>query len=288
MSVIIENLSHVYQPGTHSEKVALRNITFEIESGSCFGIAGQTAAGKSTLVQHLNGLLKPTSGSITVNGLNAVTGSLTELRKQVGIVFQYPEQQLFGETVYKDIAFGLTNSGLSSSEAGMRVHEALQAVGLGEELLDRSPFSLSGGQKRRVAIAGILVMRPRILVLDEPAAGLDPQGRREIVDFIGTLHRRLGITLLLVSHSMDDMVRLAEKVVILKHGVVAMKGTTREVLRDSEALESAGMSAPPITRFMNSLKKNMPEIQGCQLTVEEARDELKRVREIKRGGGGSC
>lgn len=288
MSISIENLSHVYQPGTPAEKVALRNITFEVESGSCFGIAGQTAAGKSTLVQHLNGLLKPTSGSIAVNGVNVDTGSLTELRKQVGIVFQCPEQQLFGETVYNDIAFGLSNDGLSSSETGMRVREALQAVGLGEELLHRSPFTLSGGQKRRVAIAGIIVMRPQILVLDEPAAGLDPVGRLEIVDFIGKLHRKLGITLLLVSHSMNEMVRLAEKAVILKQGVVAMSGTIRELLRDPGALESAGMSAPPITRFMNSLKKSLPEIQGCQLTVEEARDELKRVWEISRRENSSC
>ena len=288
MSIRIENLSHIYQPGTPAEKIALRNITLEVETGSCLGIAGQTAAGKSTLVQHLNGLLKPTSGSITVNGVNAVTGSLAELRRQVGIVFQYPEQQLFGETVYNDIAFGLSKAGMSGSEIGMRVREALRAVGLGDDLLDRSPFSLSGGEKRRVAIAGILVMRPRILVLDEPAAGLDPLGRREIVDFIGRLHRQLGITLLLVSHSMDDIVRLAEKVVILKNGAVAMAGATREVLGDLGAFEQTGLTVPPITSFMDSLKRSMPEIQGCQLTVEEARDELKRVREIRLRKNGSC
>ena len=288
MSISIENLSHIYQSGTPAEKIALHNITLEVETGSCFGIAGQTAAGKSTLVQHLNGLLQPTSGRVKINGVENVTGNLAELRKQVGIVFQYPEQQLFAETVYKDIAFGLSKTAISSSEIGMRVREALQAVGLGDDLLARSPFSLSGGEKRRVAIAGILVMRPQILVLDEPAAGLDPQGHREILDFIGRLHRQLGITLLLVSHSMDDIVRLAEKVVILKNGAVAMEGATRDVLGDLDAFEQTGMTAPPITAFMNRLKKRMPEIQGCQLTVEEARDELKRVREIKRVENISC
>jgi len=288
MSISIENLSHIYQPGTPSEKIALRNITLEMKTGACIGIAGQTASGKSTLVQHLNGLLKPTSGRITVNGINVATGNLTELRKQVGIVFQYPEQQLFGETVYKDIAFGLSNAGLGGAETETRVREALQVVGLGEDLLHKSPFSLSGGQKRRVAIAGILVMRPQILVLDEPAAGLDPQGRREILDFIGTLHKQSDITILLVSHRIDDIVRLADRVVILKQGAVAMDGKIRDVLRDLEALENNGMSAPPITLFMNRLKKEIPELKDCLLTVEEARNELKRVWKLKQGVNGSC
>jgi len=288
MSISIENLSHIYQPGTPAEKIALRNITLDIETGSCFGIAGQTASGKSTLVQHLNGLLQASSGRITVNGVNTSTGSLAELRKQVGIVFQYPEQQLFAETVYQDIAFGLGSAAKGSAETGMRVREALYAVGLGEDILGRSPFSLSGGQKRRVAIAGILVMRPRVLVLDEPTAGLDPQGRREIVEFIGKLHRQLGITLLLVSHSMDDIVRLADRVVILKQGAVALAGTPRDVLGDLEVFERAGMIAPSITSFMDRLKKTVPEIQGCQLTVAEARDELKRVWRVNREQSSSC
>ncbi|MDD2851323.1 MAG: energy-coupling factor transporter ATPase [Desulfuromonadaceae bacterium] len=288
MSICIENLSHVYLPGTPFERVALSNITFDVETGTCIGIAGQTASGKSTLVQHLNGLLKPTSGRITVNGVNTATGNLAELRKQVGIVFQYPEQQLFGESVYKDIAFGLSNIGMGEPEIGIRVLEALCAVGLGEDLLDASPFSLSGGQKRRVAIAGILVMRPSVLILDEPSAGLDPQGRREILDFIGRLHRRLGITILLASHCMDDIVRLADRVVVLKQGEVAMQGNTRELLRNLEALESTGMTAPPITSFMNRMKKELPELNGCLLTVEEARDELKRVWKTLRKENYSC
>lgn len=288
MSIIIKDLSHIYQPGTPSEKIALRNITLEIETGACIGIAGQTASGKSTLVQHLNGLLKPTSGRISVNGVNVATGNLTELRKQVGVVFQYPEQQLFGETVYKDIAFGLSNTGLSGAEIETWVREALQVVGLGEYLLHKSPFSLSGGQKRRVAIAGILVMRPQILILDEPTAGLDPQGRREILDFIGKLHKQSGITILLVSHSMDDIVRLADRVVILKQGAIAMAGRTRDVLNDLESLENTGMTAPLITLFMNRLKKEMPELKDCLLTVEEARNELKRVWKMNLGESSSC
>ncbi len=288
MSISIENLSHIYQPGTPSEKIALRNITLEIKTGACIGIAGQTGSGKSTLVQHLNGLLKPTSGRISVNGINVATGNLTVLRKQVGIVFQCPEQQLFGETVCKDIAFGLSNLGLSGSEIEIRVREALRVVGLEDDLLHKSPFRLSGGQKRRVAIAGVLVMRPQILVLDEPAAGLDPQGRRDILDFIGKLHKQSGMTILLVSHSLDDIVRLAERVVILKQGALVMEGKTRDVLNDLEALENAGMSVPPITILMNRLKKEIPELNDCLLTVEEARNELRRVWKMKTGVNPSC
>lgn len=288
MSIKIKNLSYVYHPGTPFEKVALSSITLDIETGSCIGIAGRTKSGKSTLIQHLNGILKPSSGSVTVNGMDAAAGNITELKRQVGIVFQYPERQLFGETVQKEIAFGLSGNGMCSSENEMRVCEALKSVGLGEELLDRSPFSLSGGQKRRVAIAGILVMRPRILVLDEPAAGLDPQGRNELFDFMKQLHLQLGITLLLVSHSMEEIVRLADRVVVLKQGAVAMEGKTREVFRDLETLEDAGMTAPPITRFMSRLKKQIPEISDSVLTVEEARNELMRVWNEKQHIGPLC
>lgn len=283
MSIRIEDLSHLYMPGTPFEKAALRNITLAIDTGICIGIAGHTGSGKTTLIQHLNGLLKPTSGSVSVNGVNAAAGNLKELRRQVGIVFQYPEQQLFEETVYKEIAFGLSGNGIGPNETDMRVREALEAVGLGEGLLDKSPFALSGGQKRRVAIAGVLAMRPEILVLDEPAAGLDPQGRRDILDFMAKLRRERGITLLLVSHSMEDIVRLADRVIVLKNGSVALEGKTREVFRDVGALESAGLEAPQITYFMMKLKTQMPELNDCILTVEEARDELKRVWERNQG-----
>lgn len=286
MSIRIEDLSHLYMPGTPFEKAALRNITLDIDTGICTAIAGHTGSGKTTLIQHLNGLLKPTAGSISVNGVDAAAGNLKELRRQVGMVFQYPEQQLFEETVYKEIAFGLSGNGMSRAEKEMRVREALEAVGLGEGLLDNSPFALSGGQKRRVAIAGVLAMRPEILVLDEPAAGLDPQGRRDILDIMAKLRRERGMTLILVSHNMEDIVRLADRVIILKNGSIAMEGKTREVFRDVTALENTGLAAPQITYFMMKLKTQMPELNDCILTVEEARDELKRVWERNQGRKG--
>lgn len=279
MSIRIENLSHVYMPGTLSEKPALRNITLRMDRGECIGIAGPTGSGKTTLIQHLNGLLRPTSGSIWVDGLKAEAGNAKELRRRVGLVFQFPEQQLFEETVLKEVAFGLSRSGMSIAEVHTRVAETLLAVGLDEEFLYRSPFTLSGGQKRRVAIASVLVMRPEILILDEPAAGLDPQARCEILDMIARLHKELGFTLLLVSHNMEDLVRMADRVVVLKSGAVALEGTTREVFSDVRALEEAGLAAPQIRYFMMKLKKAMPDINDCVLTVEEAREEVRRAWE---------
>lgn len=284
MSIRIENLSHSYHPGTPFEKITLRNITLDIETGACVGIAGRSGSGKTTLIQHMNGLLKPATGRILVDGAD----NLAELRRQVGVLFQYPEQQLFGETVFKDIAFGLSNNGMGRSETELRVREAMTVVGLDEALLERSPFTLSGGQQRRVAIAGVLVMRPRILVLDEPAAGLDPQGRSELMAFFGKLRQETGITLLLASHTLDDIVRLADRVVILNHGTVPAEGKTREVIRDMRLLEIAGLTAPPITCFMNRLKQMLPEIDDCLLTVEEARDELMRLWNLERRKGGIC
>jgi energy-coupling factor transport system ATP-binding protein len=275
MSIHIENLSHVVMRGTPVEKTVLCDITLDIERGSFVGIVGRSGSGKSTLVQHLNGLLKATSGKITVNGLDVAPGKLGELRRQVGMVFQFPEQQLFEETVYRDIAFGLSTSGMSSAETDTRVKEALKTVGLGEEFLGKSPFRLSGGEKRRVAIAGVLVMDPCIIVLDEPAAGLDPGGRREILDFVAKLSRERGMTVLLVSHDTDDIIRLADKAVVLKNGRIAMNGPTREVFGNVSALEDAGLAPPRITSFMMALKKKIPEINDRILTVEEAREELK-------------
>lgn len=284
MSIRIRDLSHIYMQGTPCATTALRNISLDIDSGCCTGISGRTGAGKSTLIQLLNGLLKPSSGCISVDGIDVTPGNLTEVRRRTGIVFQNPERQLFEVTVYREIAFGLSRLGLSGAETDMRVREALGVVGLGEELLERSPFRLSGGQKRRVAIAGILAMRPDVLILDEPATGLDPQGRREILDSISTLQRELGFTLLLVSTSLDDIARLADRVVILKEGSVALEGTVREVLGNSRALEGAGMLLPQITGFMMQLRKKIPELSDCILTVEEARDELKRVLSAQTGG----
>lgn len=284
MSIRIRDLSHIYMQGTPCATTALRNISLDIGSGCCTGISGRTGAGKSTLIQLLNGLLKPSSGCISVDGIDVTPGNLTEVRRRIGIVFQNPERQLFEETVYREIAFGLSRLGLSGTETDMRVREALGVVGLGEELLERSPFRLSGGQKRRVVIAGVLAMRPDVLILDEPATGLDPQGRREILDSIAKLQKELGFTLLLVSTSLDDIARLADRVVILKEGSIALEGTVREVLGNSRALESAGMLLPQITGFMMQLRKKIPELSDCILTVEEARDELKRVLAAQTGG----
>jgi len=286
MSIRINNLSHIYKQGTPFATTALRTVSLDIESGICTGISGRTGAGKSTLIQLLNGLLNLSSGSISVDGIDVTPGNLGELRSRIGIVFQYPERQLFEESVYKEIAFGLSRFCLDSAATGTRVREALTRVGLGEELLGTSPFRLSGGQKRRVAIASVLAMRPEILILDEPAAGLDPQGRREILDSITALQKELGFTLLLVSNSLDDIIRLADRVVILHNGSVALEGTTREVLGDSRALENAGMLLPPITAFMVQLKKTIPELHDCILTVDEATNELKRVLAFPRGGNG--
>jgi energy-coupling factor transport system ATP-binding protein len=284
MSIRIENLSHVFMRGTPFKKTALRDITLDIEHGSFVGIAGRSGSGKSTLAQHLNGLLKATSGKITVNGLDVATCNLVELRRQVGMVFQFPEQQLFEETVYRDIAFGLSGVEMTFAETDLRVKKALKAVGLDEDILEKSPFRLSGGEKRRVAIAGVLVMDPCIIVLDEPGAGLDPGGRREILDFMVKLNRENGMTVLLVSHNTDDIIRHADKTVILKNGRIALNGPTREVFGDVPALEDAGLAPPGITRFMMELKKKLPEINDKVLTVEEAREELKRF--LHRGKSG--
>lgn len=279
LSIHLENLSHSYQRGTPCEKTALRNITLDIEPGTFLGIAGRSGSGKTTLLQHLNGLLKPTSGGITFNGSPAEAHGVRDLRRRVGLVFQHPEHQLFEETVFKDISFGLSGSGLSKSETADRVREALRAVGLGEEFFERSPFGLSGGEQRRVAIAGVMVMNPSVLVLDEPAAGLDPRGRREILDHIAALRRERGMTVVLATHDMEQMARYAEKVILLKDGSIAVEGAAREVFRNVDALESAGLAPLRITSLMMKLKKVLPGIDDGILTVEEAAEEVKRFWE---------
>jgi energy-coupling factor transport system ATP-binding protein len=222
-----------------------------------------------------------------MDGVEVTARNRAELRRRVGIVFQYPEQQLFAETVYQEIAFALSGEGMSSAAIDQRVRETLNGVGLGEELLEQSPFSLSGGEKRRVAIAGILVRRPEILVLDEPGAGLDPQGRREILDSVAQLQRQSGLTLVLVSNQLEEIVRLAERVIILKDGAIVLEGGSKELARDLAGLEKAGLALPQITAFMMELKKSIPELNNSILTVEEARQELKRVFALppSRGGG---
>ncbi len=274
MSIEVRNLSHIYMVGSPYEKIALKNISFKIDDGEFVGIIGPTGSGKSTLIQHFNGLLKPTSGSVRIKGIDVAGDNLKQLRKLVGIVFQYPEHQLFEETVYKDISFGLIKQGLDKEEIHRRVIDSVQAVGLSENVLEKSPFELSGGQKRRVAIAGVIAMRPEILVLDEPTAGLDPSGRDEIYSFILKLHQEKGMTIILVSHSMEDIARLAKRVIVINNGEIEMDGNVSEVFKEAERLHEIGLSIPQISQLVRELKKLIPDINENIYTIKDARDEL--------------
>ena len=273
MALTVQNLYHTYQPGTPNESHALKNISLSIEDGEFVGIIGHTGSGKSTLVQHFNGLLKPTQGEVLVDGvnINAKGTRLKEIRLQVGLVFQYPEYQLFEETVAKDIAFGPKNLGLDHDAAVERAKEALAMVGMTEKDYEKSPFELSGGQKRRVAIAGVLAMHPEVLVLDEPTAGLDPKGRNDILDRISALHKQTGITVILVSHSMEDVAKYVDRIIVMNRGEVFMDGTPKEIFRRSEDLESVGLAAPQVTYVMRQLHKIFPELPKDVTTVEEAK-----------------
>lgn len=281
MSIEVRNLSHTYMAGSPYEKTALKNINFKINKGEFVGIIGPTGSGKSTLIQHFNGLLKPSSGSVSIKGIDVTANNLKKLRKQVGIVFQYPEHQLFEETVYKDISFGLIKQGLDKEEIHRRVADSVQAVGLSEELLEKSPFELSGGQKRRVAIAGVIAMRPEILILDEPTAGLDPSGRDEIFSFIINLHKKRGMTIILVSHSMEDIARLANRVIVINKGEIEMNGTVSEVFKEAERLHEIGLSIPQISYLARKLKKLIPDINDNIYTIQDARDELLKYLESR-------
>lgn len=277
MIIKIDNLNYIYGPNTPFEIKALDNINLEIEEGDFIGLIGHTGSGKSTLVQHLNGLMKPTSGDIFVDGVNIVKkdANLKILRQKVGLVFQYPEHQLFEETIYKDIAFGPKNLGLDKEEIHLRVKEAMEAVGLDyEDLKDRSPFELSGGQKRRVAIAGVIAMKPKVLVLDEPTAGLDPHGRDEILGEVQQLFKNGGITIILVSHSMEDVAKMVDRILVMHNGKVVMDGPTREVFKRADELESLGLGIPQITSFMRSFKAKGNDVKDDILTVEEAKEEI--------------
>ena len=277
MMMKINNLKYIYNPETPFEKYALRDINLEIHEGELIGLIGHTGSGKSTLVQHLNGLMKPTSGNIIIDGIDITEkgADLRSVRQKVGLVFQYPEHQLFEETVYKDIAFGPKNLELSEDQIDERVKESMELVGLDFELLkDRSPFELSGGQKRRVAIAGVIAMKPKILVLDEPTAGLDPQGRDEILGEIANLYKKGGITIILVSHSMEDVANLVNRLLVMHNGEIAMDGETREIFKRSDELESLGLGIPQITKFMKSLKSKGEDVRDDILTVEEAKKEI--------------
>ena len=289
MSLKVEALSYTYMKGTPFEKKALDNVTFEIETGEFVGIIGHTGCGKSTLVQHFNGLLKPEEGNIYIDGKLMNHSNIKEMRKQVGLVFQYPEYQLFESTVYKDIAFGIRSEGLSHEEEYRRVLDAAEKTGLSEDLLENSIYDLSGGQKRRAAIAGIIVMNPEILVLDEPAAGLDPAGRDDILQFAKRLRDDNSITVILVSHSMEDIAKLADKVIVLNEGKLEMMGTPREVFRNEQRLNQIGLTVPQMTSLFHRLGGLLPEsgIRKEIFTVEEGAEEILRLLGIRRGTGGT-
>lgn len=274
MSVLeVKNLSHIYSQGTPFEKVAIDNINLKIEKGEFIGLVGHTGSGKSTFIQHLNGLLKPSSGEVYVQGrsISGARMNLVEVRQKVGLVFQYPEHQLFEETVEKDIAFGPMNLGLTNDEIEVRVKDAMKSVGLSyEEYKDSSPFELSGGQKRRVAIAGVLAMEPEILILDEPTAGLDPKGSREILDEIVNIYKEREITILLVSHNMEDVANYTSRMVVMSAGKVVMDGSPRELFSKEEELKSYGLAVPQIRSLLNQLKDKGLNVNVDAITVEEA------------------
>ena len=280
MSLRFENVSYIFNPETTFEKAALTDINLEIGSGEFIGLIGHTGSGKSTLVQHMNGLIKPTSGNIYYDDQNIAFKDfdLKKLRTEVGLVFQYPEYQLFETTVSKDVLFGPSNMGISGLEAEMRTYDALKAVGIGEDLLDVSPFELSGGQKRRVAIAGVLAMKPKILILDEPAAGLDPAGRREILDMIADIREKQGITVILVSHSMEDVAKYVDRIVVLNQGRIAMDDAPAKVFKRAAELEAIGLDVPDVTKLFMRLKAEGINVRTDIFTMEAAEKELMNLK----------
>ena len=278
MAIKIENLNYVYSAGTAFERHALKDINLEIPDGQFIGVIGHTGSGKSTLIQHLNGLLKATSGTVYYNGKNIYEEGyeMKSLRSKVGLVFQYPEHQLFETDVFTDVCFGPKNLGLSKEETEARAYEALRLVGLKEKYYKASSFELSGGQKRRAAIAGILAMNPEILVLDEPTAGLDPKGRDDILDQIERLHKERGITVLLVSHSMEDVARYVERIIVMNKGQVMFDDTPREVFHHYKELEAVGLAAPQVTYLMHELLEAGWDIPADATTVEEAAEAIRK------------
>ncbi|WP_281693029.1 energy-coupling factor transporter ATPase [Agathobaculum desmolans] len=287
MSTILETrgLTHVYGAGTPFERVALDHVNLKIEKSEILGVIGHTGSGKSTLIQHLNGLLKPSAGEVLLDGQsiwNEKGKCARETRFRVGLVFQYPEYQLFEETIAKDIAYGPSNMGLSQGEIDERVRESMRAVGLADEMAEQSPFALSGGQKRRVAIAGVIAMRPDVLVLDEPTAGLDPAGRDEILGLVRRYHEQSGATVLIVSHSMEDIARLADRLLVMDHAKVLFCDTPREVFSHADEIIAAGLDIPMITKVMLELKQRGYEVDTSVFTVEQA---MNALRACKAKGG---
>ncbi len=282
----IEHLTHTYSAGTPFQRSAVDDINLSMMDGEFLGIIGHTGSGKSTLIQHLNGLLKPTSGRILLQGRDiwADPKKIRDVRFQVGLVFQYPEYQLFEETVYKDIAFGPKNMGLDEADIDRRVRDAAAFVGLTEAMLDKSPFELSGGQKRRVAIAGVIAMEPKVLVLDEPTAGLDPRGRDDILARIQDYHRAKNASVVLVSHSMEEIARNVDRIVVLSDSHVFMEGTPRQVFARADELEQVGLDIPQVTKVALALRRRGLPVDTAVYTVEALRDALLR----KEGGADAC
>ena len=281
MPIVAENLNSVYNKGQPDETYALRDVSFSVEDGEFTGIIGHTGSGKSTLIQHLNGLLRPDSGRIFIDGyeITAKDAVMRDIRRKVGLVFQYPEYQLFEETVEKDVAYGPKNMGLPSEEIQVRVREALALTGLDYDLFAaRSPFELSGGQKRRVAIAGVLAMRPDVLILDEPAAGLDPQSHSEILSMIGRIREERGVTVLLVSHNMDDVARLCDRVLVMDGGKLLLSGTPREVFSRADILQAAGLGLPAAADLIRRMREMGADIDGDVLFPREAAERIARWR----------
>lgn len=279
MSIVITNLEYTYGKGTAYIKKALNDVNLSIDSGEFVGLIGHTGSGKSTLIQHLNGLIKADKGDVVINGdsIYAEGVNLGAIRQKVGLVFQYPEHQLFEMTIYKDVSFGPKNMKLTQVEIDRRVRNALKIVGIDEALFEASPFDLSGGQKRRVAIAGVLAMEPEILILDEPTAGLDPKGRDEILGEIKALHDKLGITVILVSHSMEDVARFVDRVIVMDQGCVRMDGRAKEVFFRAEELESMGLGVPQVTYLIKALKAKGIQLADDIITIKEAKEALLKL-----------
>ncbi len=281
MPITVQNLVHIYSKNGPFERTAINDVSFSVNEGEFVGLIGHTGSGKSTLIQHLNGLIKPHSGSVVVDGIDITEKGvkMKDIRSKVGIVFQYPEYQLFEETVYKDIAFGPLNIGKTQDETDKIVRNVIKLVGLGEHVLHKSPFELSGGEKRRVAIAGVLAMEPKYLILDEPTSGLDPLGRKNILNLVSSLHKDNNITIILVSHSMEDIARVADRVMVMDNGNLVMFDTVSKVFSNVEKLKEIGLDVPEITRVVYGLKKKGIDLGDNIYTVEDAKQAIIKYKE---------